>query len=827
MSTVSTGTTAPTVVRARLVDEVLAAAPGAPCLISAPRGYGRSTLLRQAAAAAGEARVLHLKLTASDSPPHEQLQAAARAAHADDVRWILIDDDTGSGDLAGDRWADVVDEVCRGAGLVISSEASLDEIALRFPRSAILDRRDLAFTAEEASAVLTTLAPGADPADVAAVVELSEGWVAPIVLAAARLRRGRHESVAGWLHAVGAEIVVDPWWRTLTPAQQRFLLDTVVLDDLDPAACDAIREADDSKVLLREITRREGLVVRDVTARAQPTWRRHRLLTEALIANSDAGPEALLRHERAAAFYLRSGQKRTAIQHLIEAGQYRDAGMLLRELENALFTSDQADLALNWYAKLNQNAWDSTAEHELRVGWASLWTGDTTTARQCLARLRASLASPALPDADGADILLLRGEANLLEAYLAGSMADTTRMVALAREAVAAFVGHGEANSHQLAPVLVARGLLWEGRVEDAVAALGTTCVVDLSSDFVRELSARGVQAGCAAAQGHMHEAAAIVAAVQGFVTSHGGDDVMIGHSTLAVAQARVWLEAGHIERACDYLMRVEEAAAQRSAVGALTHARLQRCAAAIRVRDTAEALDIVQLTRGELRATNPNSGMWSEVDRLHARALLGAGDTAGAEAVVRHLPPSQQKTMLAAWALVAQRPAQVVRALTELRPNCPRAAVERRFLLAQASYLVNPAHAGPHLRRGAEIAQRHGLTGLIVEHPRLWPQVEADPSGQVRVLAARLANAGGPVAPDHAVTESPGPAVPRLSRGEVALLARLPSRATQNQLAEEFGVSPNTIKTRLRRLYRKLDVSGRDEAISVARTHNLLPPED
>ena len=42
--------------------------------------------------------------------------------------------------------------------------------------------------------------------------------------------------------------------------------------------------------------------------------------------------------------------------------------------------------------------------------------------------------------------------------------------------------------------------------------------------------------------------------------------------------------------------------------------------------------------------------------------------------------------------------------------------------------------------------------------------------------------------------------------------------------MAAELGVSTNTIKTRLRRLYRKLDVSGRDEAIAAAARWRKTP---
>ena len=62
------------------------------------------------------------------------------------------------------------------------------------------------------------------------------------------------------------------------------------------------------------------------------------------------------------------------------------------------------------------------------------------------------------------------------------------------------------------------------------------------------------------------------------------------------------------------------------------------------------------------------------------------------------------------------------------------------------------------------------------------------------------------------------------LSAGELELLTFLPRRDTNADIARQLGVSVNTIKTRLYRLYRKLGVDSRDAAVQVARSRGLLP---
>ena len=57
-----------------------------------------------------------------------------------------------------------------------------------------------------------------------------------------------------------------------------------------------------------------------------------------------------------------------------------------------------------------------------------------------------------------------------------------------------------------------------------------------------------------------------------------------------------------------------------------------------------------------------------------------------------------------------------------------------------------------------------------------------------------------------------------------LALLALLASGQSNKELARTLGISPNTVKTHLARLYEKLEVQKRVQAIEKARWLALIP---
>jgi LuxR family maltose regulon positive regulatory protein len=63
------------------------------------------------------------------------------------------------------------------------------------------------------------------------------------------------------------------------------------------------------------------------------------------------------------------------------------------------------------------------------------------------------------------------------------------------------------------------------------------------------------------------------------------------------------------------------------------------------------------------------------------------------------------------------------------------------------------------------------------------------------------------------------------LSDAELRVLRYLPSNLTAPAIANELGVSPNTVKTHIWHIYTKLDAHGRAEAVERARRLGVLGP--
>jgi DNA-binding CsgD family transcriptional regulator len=64
----------------------------------------------------------------------------------------------------------------------------------------------------------------------------------------------------------------------------------------------------------------------------------------------------------------------------------------------------------------------------------------------------------------------------------------------------------------------------------------------------------------------------------------------------------------------------------------------------------------------------------------------------------------------------------------------------------------------------------------------------------------------------------------PSLTSGELRILNALPAQRSTANMASSFHVSPNTVKSQLRSIYRKLGVSSRAElAYKLSLTHGAL----
>ena len=159
------------------------------------------------------------------------------------------------------------------------------------------------------------------------------------------------------------------------------------------------------------------------------------------------------------------------------------------------------------------------------------------------------------------------------------------------------------------------------------------------------------------------------------------------------------------------------------------------------------------------------------------------------------------------------------------------RSVLNGELAAVSPSTLVHAWLLEAHLAdRCEEIRRAHEALAealaLAAPHEALRPFRDAGQS--VRTLLARGTGRFGRLEPFAAKALARLPAsVPDptdgLTEREQALLAELPSMRTAEEIAHTMFVSVNTVKTHLRGIYRKLGVSHRRDAITVARQRGLL----
>jgi LuxR family maltose regulon positive regulatory protein len=381
------------VARPRLSGRLRRGAASRLTLISAPAGFGKTTLLAEWLAATGTERsVAWLSLEESDSQPASYwtylitaLQAVApgvgtsallllesgqppvetvlttvlnELGTAPNDLYLVLDDYhlvDGPDIQAGMTF--LLEHLPPQVHLVISTreDPALPLARLR-ARGELVEVRaaDLRFTLDEAAAYLNDVT-GLDLAagDVAALEGRTEGWIAALQLAALSMQ-GR-DDVAGFIAGFAGDdrYIVDYLVDEVLgrqPAHVRgFLLQTSILDRLSGPLCDAVTGQHGGKAMLESLDRANLFLVPLDDRRRW--YRYHHLFadvlhTHLLDEHPRRGVAAL--HRRASQWYEQNREPSQAIRHALAAGDVeRAAGLVELEIP-ALRRSRQEATIRGW-----------------------------------------------------------------------------------------------------------------------------------------------------------------------------------------------------------------------------------------------------------------------------------------------------------------------------------------------------------------------------------------------------------------------------------------------------------------------------------------------
>jgi LuxR family transcriptional regulator, maltose regulon positive regulatory protein len=129
-------------------------------------------------------------------------------------------------------------------------------------------------------------------------------------------------------------------------------------------------------------------------------------------------------------------------------------------------------------------------------------------------------------------------------------------------------------------------------------------------------------------------------------------------------------------------------------------------------------------------------------------------------------------------------------------------------------------------LERALDLAEPRGFRRAFVRHGApvrslVRRRISAGTAHRAfagELLAALEDESGGGI-------RSSGPLLEPLSDRETSVLRYLPTMMSNAEIASEMFVSVNTVKTHLKHVYRKLDVTDRREAVRRGRELHLLSP--
>lgn len=241
---------------------------------------------------------------------------------------------------------------------------------------------------------------------------------------------------------------------------------------------------------------------------------------------------------------------------------------------------------------------------------------------------------------------------------------------------------------------------------------------------------------------------------------------------------------------------------------------------AALVAGEAAEGLAGLEAAESLRGAESRSAHARRQLARIRGLLHLSLGDLDAAEAIAHRDARGADARIERARVALAR--GQSGSALKELKSIAGVALPPRKTAEAAAlevAVLTRYAHDA----RVAALARRLGAqlsrTGLRL------PLAVLPPDDLDRVLQA-LSRAGYETpARDvpHSLLMQDQPAAVALTTRERAVLDRLPHEATVSELAQRLGVSPNTVKSQLRTLYRKLGVTSREDAIAVALDRHLL----
>jgi LuxR family transcriptional regulator, maltose regulon positive regulatory protein len=701
-----------------------------------------------------------------------------------------------------------------------------------------------------------------------------------------RKRQGLSAAVSdfGGSHRYLLDYVQQDILAHLPRALQDFLLQTSILSRMNAAVCQMVTAAPDESACQQVLEELERANLFVVPLDEQRQWYRyHDLFREALRARLHASqPELVpLLHIRAARYYEATGELREAIAHALAAPDYPLAASLMEQAAPAFWLSGEARTIHTWVFSLPDPvlrahirlALDAALRfvNSANLGNETLYASMAAQVEHTFTRLEELLRSKpelALSDAEialiGRRLRLLRA---LIETRAIIQHGDTERLRQLAQETEA--LPQDEEVGWNIIPLFLTFRLIavLQGEGASLISRLlAAKQQVAEAGDFLATIRVMSWLALAYTQSTQLHQAKRECLEGLRLAEHIGGRTFQAGY--LYYQLFEVSFACNRLEEASDWLKRLQRIAQDWQQVELLVRGEICSGRHVLARGD----LETAQQTLQRLEALLEQEGFayhapW--VSMLRVQWWLAQGNLAEASEWAAQAMYSldtwdplrkMEMLMLVRVSLVQQNSAQAIEMLDGFRQHLDQTADSETALQFLALQVAALQQAGKREQAAAVAARllqlsepegyirvyldagppmKHVLKALLAALQDGKPGAPALPISRpsvLRLLSAFEQEEGRstqgrdalPAPTQKTLSHTPqnavqgGPIEP-LSRQEQRVLRLLVAGRTYAEMAQELIVSPNTVKTQISSIYRKLGVSRRAEAIAMASRLHLL----
>jgi LuxR family maltose regulon positive regulatory protein len=694
-----------------------------------------------------------------------------------------------------------------------------------------LRARDLAMTVGEAQELLDGLDVELEPHVLSLLIEQTEGWAAGIRLfTLAHRARDREATV---LEAIelderpASEYLLAEVLRRQSDETRDFLLATSVAERFTADLANVMTGRSDSAHLAERLVADNVFIERLDT---QPPWYRyHHLFAELLRAelrHTARGRIGEL-HARAARWHFENRSPMDAVHHALAAGDLELLTLCLVDGWFELVARTDAAFRTELLGRLPEAEVDALPALSAVLASIEFINGNTRSGSRRLARARKGWPKTTEPQLQA--VLTF---AELLHSTNRGKFGETARrardLLALAEDGPFSSQASETMRAIALGHLGLAEVAL--GELADADTHLSEALEASRIADVpYAELAAMGGMAWVQLIHGRLRRAARIARSAVELAQARGWEHSSQAAASLSVL-ALVEYEWDDLDAADAHARELGDTARMLDdASGRLWAAAIQ-ASLSLAGRGTDAELALERLLGAVGLSAVESPRLERIVKALQARLLVAGSDHDGAAALIDEAidesPTSPGLHAVQARLLLASGDAEG--ALSALTVPCdaayPTVSIEREVLRAVALRATGNgdsalaaiesalAHAEPEGIRRPFLSAGRGVRELLADHLRKgvshrWFASELlrnlDGADGDRVLPAEL--------------------LEPLSAREREVLRFLPTMMSNADIASELFVSVNTVKTHVKSIYRKLDVTRRQDAVRRARQLQLL----